>query len=148
MQKGIIICTDQETSNRINSDKRKEKSSHGRTSQLRGLLRQSLQDEIRASFPRTLGKYVREEKVGPLHEMIRKMTSMPARVYGLKGKGLIWEGMDADICIFNENEIMDQADYTDPMKRAKGLSYVILGGEVVVEDAVFNGTKNGKLYFA
>ena len=70
---------------------------------------------VRASFPRVLGKYVREEKVVPLHEMIRKITSMPARVYGLKGKGLIWEGMDADICIFDENEIMDQADYTDCM---------------------------------
>jgi N-acyl-D-aspartate/D-glutamate deacylase len=99
---------------------------------------------VRASFPRALGRYVREEKVVPLHEMIRKMTSMPARVYGLKGKGLIWEGMDADICIFDENEIMDQADYTDCMKRARGLSYVILGGDVVVEDAFFNGTRNGK----
>ena len=61
-------------------------------------------------------------------------------------KGLIWEGMDADICIFDENEIADQADYTDCMKRARGFSYVILGGDVVVEDAVFNGIRNGKFY--
>jgi len=72
-------------------------------------------------------------------------TSMPARVYGLKGKGLLWEGFDADICIFDPERIIDRAEYTKCHLRAEGLNYVILGGEVVVEDAVHNGKGNGKV---
>lgn len=77
--------------------------------------------------------------------MIRKMTSMPASVYGLKTKGLIWEGMDADICIFDDEKIIDRSEYTNCNKRSEGLNYVILGGEVVVENSVFNGIRKGKV---
>jgi len=100
---------------------------------------------VKGTFPRTLGRYVREKNILSLPEMIRKMTSMPARVYGLNTKGLLWEGMDADICIFDAGKIIDHSDFNDCNKRAEGLNYVILGGEIVVEDAVFNGTKKGKL---
>ena len=100
---------------------------------------------LRGSFPRVLGRYVRERKVTELHEMIRKMTSMPANVYGFKNKGLLAEGFDADICIFDCEKIIDCAEYTDCKKRAEGLNYVILGGEVVVENAVYNGKKMGKV---
>ncbi len=99
----------------------------------------------KGSFPRALGRYVREKKVVSLPEMIRKMTSMPARVYGLNTKGLIWEGMDADICIFDAEKIIDHSDFTNCDRRAEGLNYVILNGEIVVEDAVYNGKKEGRL---
>lgn len=100
---------------------------------------------LSASFPRALGKYVREEKVVGLCEMIRRMTSLPASVYGLKDKGVIAEGYDADICIFDPETIADRADYSDYTKKAIGLHYVIAGGEVVVENAVSNGKKCGKV---
>ena len=100
---------------------------------------------LRGTFPRVLGRYVREMGVTTLPEMIRKMTSMPARVYGLSGKGLIWENMDADICIFDENKIIDKADYDNCHARAEGLSYVLVGGHVVVRDAVSNGGRFGKV---
>lgn len=100
---------------------------------------------LRGTFPRVLGRYVRERGVTTLPEMIRKMTSMPAAVYGLQRKGLLWEGFDADICIFDPERIIDRADYTDCHQRAEGLNYVILGGEVVVEDAVYNGKRNGRV---
>lgn len=100
---------------------------------------------ISGSFTRALGKYVREEKVTTLPDMIRKMTSMPAAVYGLSGKGLIKEGFDADICIFDFDKIIDRSDYTDSTKKADGLNYVLVDGEIVAENAVFNGTKKGKL---
>ena len=100
---------------------------------------------LRGSFPRVLGRYVRERGVTPLYEMIRKITSMPASVYGLKTKGLLWEGMDADICIFDEEKIIDNAGFVECHKRADGLNYVILGGEVVVENAVYNGKRKGRL---
>lgn len=100
---------------------------------------------LRGSFPRVLGKYVREEKVTPLYDMIRKMTSLPATVYGLKGKGFILEGFDADICIFDSEKIIDNADYTACEKRADGLNFVLLNGEIVVENAVYNGKRMGKV---
>ena len=105
----------------------------------------SFHPRLKGSFPRVLGRYVREKKVVSLPEMIRKMTSMPARVYGLNTKGLIWEGMDADICIFDAEKIIDRSDFIDCIKRAEGLNYVVLGGEIVVKDAVHNGKKRGRL---
>ena len=99
----------------------------------------------KGTFPRVLGRYVREKGVTTLPEMIRKMTAMPAAVYGLKTKGLIWEGMDADICIFDADKIIDRSTYTDCVQRAEGLNYVLVGGEVVVVDAVANGKLKGKV---
>jgi len=99
---------------------------------------------LRGTFPRVLGRYVRERGVVPMHEMIRKITSMPAAVYGLNSKGLIKEGMDADICIFDENTIIDRAEYNAPTIGCTGLNYVIMGGEIVCEDGVHNGRLCGK----
>lgn len=99
---------------------------------------------LKATFPRFLGRYVRERGVVSLEEAIRKITSMPATVYGLPTKGLIREGFDADICIFDADKIIDKSEFTNCNIRCEGLNYVILGGEVVVEDAVHNGKKIGK----
>lgn len=100
---------------------------------------------LRGSFPRALGHYVRERGVVSLPEMIRKMTSLPARVYGLAGKGVLKEGFDADICIFDADVILDKADYTACHERAVGLNYVLLGGKLAAENAVYTGQRNGKL---
>ncbi len=100
---------------------------------------------LRGTFPRVLGRYVREQGVTTLPEMIRKITSMPAMVYGFTNKGLIHEGFDADICIFDADTIIDRADFTDCSKRAEGLNYVIVGGKVAAENAVSTGELGGKL---
>ena len=100
---------------------------------------------LRGTFPRVLGRYVRERGVTTLPEMIRKMTSMPAAVYELTGKGLLREGFDADICVFDPDRIIDRAEFVDCHGRAEGLNYVLLGGEVVVENAVYQGKKNGRV---
>ncbi len=100
---------------------------------------------LRATFPRVLGKYVRERKVTTLVEMIRKITAMPAAVYGLKHKGILTEGFDADICIFDENTIIDRASFADCTLRAEGLNYVLLAGQVVVENAVYNSKRLGRV---
>ncbi|MBR5307493.1 MAG: D-aminoacylase [Clostridia bacterium] len=101
---------------------------------------------LKATFPRVLGEYVRNRKVTTLHEMIRKMTLMPAAVYNLTGKGLLREGMDADICIFDADRIIDKATYQNCNERCEGLSFVIIDGKVAVKDAVFNGTMAGKIF--
>jgi len=100
---------------------------------------------LKASFPRAIGRYVREKGVVSLPEMIRKMTAMPAAVYDLRSKGLIWDGFDADLCIFDPDKLIDRSEFTDCQKRAEGLNYVLVAGEVVVENAVHNGKRNGKL---
>ncbi len=100
---------------------------------------------LRASFPRALGEYARARGIVSLPEMIRKITSMPARVYDLPAKGLIWENMDADICIFDENTIKDRATFSDVAARAEGLRYVLVNGKTVVRDAVSNGEKHGQV---
>ncbi len=100
---------------------------------------------LKATFPRVLGRYVREKKITTLPEMIRKMTSMPAHVYNLSGKGLIKEGYDADICIFDAEKIIDRSEFTDCVQKNEGLNYVLVAGEVVVEDAVHNGKRLGKV---
>ncbi len=97
------------------------------------------------TFPRVLGRFVREKGVTSLPEMIRKMTAMPAAVYGLKTKGLIWEGMDADICIFDPDKIIDRSTFTDCIQKAEGLNYVLVNGEVVAQNAVANGKLKGKV---
>jgi N-acyl-D-amino-acid deacylase len=100
---------------------------------------------LRASFPRAIAKYVRERGVVSLSEMIRKMTSLPAKVYDLASKGLIKIGYDADICIFDYERIQDKATFVDPTPRAEGLNYVIISGKVVCENAIYNGTRAAKL---
>ena len=105
---------------------------------------QSYHPRLRGTFPRVLGRYVRERKVTTLTEMIRKCTSMPASVYSLSEKGILREGFDADICIFDADRIIDRATFEACHERNEGLNYVILGGEMVVENGVYNGRKNGK----
>ena len=100
----------------------------------------------RTSFPRILGKYVREEKITSLPEMIRKMTNLPAHVYNLPGKGRIAPGYDADLCIFDPETIRETADYVDVFAPNIGIHYVLVGGKIVVEDGKYNGTTAAKLY--
>jgi N-acyl-D-aspartate/D-glutamate deacylase len=102
---------------------------------------------LRSSFPRTLGRYVRERGVVSLPEMIRKMTAMPCAVYGLKSKGLVWEGFDADLCIFDPETIIDRANYTNPHLHAEGLDYVIVGGKIAAENSIATGEKGGTMLY-
>ena len=97
-----------------------------------------------ASFPRVLGHYVRERKVVSFEEAIRKMTSMPAALYGLTGKGLIRAGYDADLCLLDPDTIIDAANYKDWNARCPGLKYVFVAGEPVVTDSVHDGRLLGK----
>ncbi len=102
---------------------------------------------LRGSFPRALGRYVREKGIVSLPEMIRKMTAMPAAVYGFKTKGLLREGFDADICIFDPETIIDRADFTNPHLHAEGLDYVIVGGKIAAVNAIATGEKGGTMLY-
>lgn len=85
------------------------------------------------TFPRVIGHYVRDENKMEFFDAIYKMTLMPAKRLKLKRKGIIKEGYDADITIFNFDTIIDKATFQDPQLRPEGIDYVILNGKIAVE---------------
>ncbi|MGD8539554.1 MAG: D-aminoacylase [Candidatus Aminicenantes bacterium] len=97
------------------------------------------------SFPRFLGKYVREEKLVPLPEAIKKMTSMPARKMGLKKRGTLSKGSYADIVVFDPDTVTDLATYTEPSQYPKGIDYVIVNGKFVIDRGEHTGELPGKI---
>ncbi len=97
------------------------------------------------TFPRVLGKYVREEKIRPAEEMIRKMTSFPAARFGFEKRGLIREGYFADIVIFDEDAIEDRATWVDPHQYPAGIAYVIVNGQVAVDHNQHSGKLAGRI---
>ena len=95
------------------------------------------------AFPRVLGRYVRLNKHLDLITAIKKMTSMPAERLGLKTKGRIKEGYDADITIFNSDTIIDNATFQNPTKPPIGVEYVLVNGIEVVEKSKLTGNLAG-----
>jgi N-acyl-D-amino-acid deacylase len=93
---------------------------------------------------RVLAKYVREEKVISLEEAIRRMTSLPAQKFQLKDRGLIKEGMAADIVIFNEKEVKDVSTFTKPHAYSTGFHFVIVNGVLTVENEKHLGVRAGR----
>jgi N-acyl-D-amino-acid deacylase len=85
------------------------------------------------AFPRVLSHYVREEGTLSLQEAVRKMTSMPAQRIGIKDRGLLRKGFKADIVLFDSASIRDEATFTNPHKFPKGIDYIIVNGQIVVE---------------
>jgi len=95
------------------------------------------------TFPRILGRSVREQGIITLEEAIRKMTGMAAQVYGLKGKGLLMPGMDADLVIFDPVTIVDRADYANPFQPNKGIGGVCVAGQLVFDGGAATGALPG-----
>ena len=97
------------------------------------------------TFPRILGRYVREMGVLTLEEAIRKMTSMSADEIGQPERGRIANGMMADITIFDADRIIDRADYVDPHRYSVGIHHVIINGVPVILDGSVTGAKPGQV---
>lgn len=85
------------------------------------------------TFPRVLGRYVRELRVLTLPEAVRKMTSMNAEKIGLRERGLIREGSHADLTVFDSDRVIDRATFQEPHQYAEGIEYVVVGGKVILE---------------
>lgn len=98
-----------------------------------------------STFPRVLGHYVREKATLPLQTAIHKMTGLPAYRMGLDDRGLIKEGYFADITIFDANKIIDKATFYEPHQYPEGISYVIVNGQVVLEQGVYHDVRPGKV---
>lgn len=96
---------------------------------------------------RVLRRYVRDKGIISLEEAIRRMTSLPAQKFGLNDRGLLREGYAADILIFNENEVQDLSTYDKPHAFSTGFKYVIINGQLVVDNEKHLGTRSGKAIY-
>jgi len=97
------------------------------------------------TFPRVLGHYVREKKLIGLSEAIRRMTSLPARTFGMIERGRIAEGYHADLVLFNSASILDQATYDEPMQPPLGVKVVVVNGEIALLDGEVTGVGSGRM---
>jgi dihydroorotase/N-acyl-D-amino-acid deacylase len=97
------------------------------------------------TYPRVLGKYVRDERVLTLEDAIRKMTSAPAARLSIRDRGLLREGYRADVVIFDPRTISDRATYENPHQLSVGVQYVFVNGTPVVVDGKHTGAKPGQI---
>jgi N-acyl-D-amino-acid deacylase len=93
---------------------------------------------------RVLGHYVREAKVLTLSEAVRKMTSLPASILGLKDRGQIKEGFAADIAVFDPAKVAETNSFDQPKSYAAGVPYVLVNGVVVIDKGQHTGARPGK----
>jgi N-acyl-D-aspartate/D-glutamate deacylase len=97
------------------------------------------------TFPRKIGRYVRERGVVALTHAIRSMTSLPAAVFGLEGRGALREGAVADIVVFDFDQIAERATYRDPHQLPEGVVHVLVGGTPAVRDGKPTGALAGQV---
>ena len=97
------------------------------------------------TFARILGHYVRERSVITLEEAVKKMSSQSARRLGIHDRGLITEGYFADVAVFDAEEIIDRASFEQPHQYATGMKFVLVNGEVVVENGAHTGRRPGRI---
>ena len=97
-----------------------------------------------AIFSRVLGKYVRDEKVLTLPEAVRRLSGFPAANLGLDHRGLLQEGMYADVVVFDPAKISDRATFQKPHQYAVGMKHVFVSGVQVIKNGEHTGAKPGR----
>lgn len=99
------------------------------------------------NHPRLIARYVRELKVLTLPEAIRKMTSWAATRMRIQGRGVIKQGAWADVVIFDYDKIQDNATFQKPLLSPTGIDYVLVNGQVVIENGKHTGVRPGKVIY-
>ena len=99
------------------------------------------------TFPRVIAHFVRERGIISLEEAVKKMTSLPAQTLRLNNRGIIREGLYADLTIFDRNTFADKATFPNPHQYSQGLMYVIVNGELVVEKGKHTGGLPGMVLY-
>jgi len=97
------------------------------------------------TFPRILGKYVREEKVLTLEDAIRKFTALPAQRMRLTDRGVLKAGMWADVVVFDPATVRDRATFDNPNQLSEGMEYVLVNGVPVIDQGKMTGALPGKV---
>jgi hypothetical protein len=99
------------------------------------------------TFPRVLGRYVREQQVLTWEDAVRKMTGLPAATIGLVDRGLLAAGMAADVSVFDPRTVADHATFEDPMRPSEGIRFVLINGHIAVSDGKPTGEHPGRALF-
>ncbi|HEX3384374.1 MAG TPA: D-aminoacylase [Mucilaginibacter sp.] len=97
------------------------------------------------SNARVLSMYVREKHLITLEDAVRKMTSLPAQKFRLTGRGLLQPGMFADVVVFDPNTVKDESTFEHPHAYSAGFKYVLVNGQLTVDNFKHNGTRNGAI---
>lgn len=100
------------------------------------------------TFPRVLGRYVREKNVVSLEDAVRKMTSLPAQILSLRDRGILLPGNYADIVVFDPDTVIDRSDYVPPSSTKlfpEGILHLVVNGEVTLFDKEHTGARAGKV---
>ena len=105
---------------------------------------QSAHPRAYGTFPRILGHYARDLKLFPLEFAIRKMTSLAAQRVGLTNRGLLRQGMYADVTVFNPATVIDRATFEQPHQTSVGIEYVIVNGKVVLKKGQLTSARPGR----
>ena len=96
------------------------------------------------TFPYVLGQFVREEGLLRLEEAVRKMTGMPAQRLGLRDRGILLDGMKADIVVFDPDRVRAAATFVEPKQFPEGIDYVVVNGSLVIDGGVHTGALPGR----
>jgi N-acyl-D-amino-acid deacylase len=97
------------------------------------------------TYPRILGRYVREQRTLALEEAVRKMTSQAALAFGFAGVGLVRQAFRANLVVFDPRTVADRATFADPVQFPVGVRDVIVGGTPAVRDGAVTGARSGKI---
>jgi N-acyl-D-amino-acid deacylase len=97
------------------------------------------------TFPRVLGHYARDVGLFSLETAVHKMTGLTAKTFGLKDRGLIRNGMAADITLFDARTVTDAATFESPIRPAPGIEAVIVNGELAWRDGRSTGARTGQV---
>jgi N-acyl-D-amino-acid deacylase len=97
------------------------------------------------TFPRVLGRYVRERNVLTLQDAVHRMTGLSAQQFGLEQRGRIAVGNFADICVFDPRTVLDAATYEQPAQHAVGICYVLVNGHVALDMGRLTGSRVGRV---
>jgi N-acyl-D-amino-acid deacylase len=97
------------------------------------------------TFPRALGKYVRDEKILSFADMLKKFTSEPAKKFGFAGRGMLKPGYFADVVVLDRKRIADRATFKDPHQYPVGIQHVLVNGQPVIHNTEHTGQLPGKI---
>lgn len=97
------------------------------------------------TFPRVFGRYVRQRHVFDAGEAVRRMTSLPAELFGLRDRGVVAPGMHADLVVFDPDRVRDRATYEQPFVAPEGIRDVFVNGRAVLRDARMTGARPGRV---
>ena len=99
------------------------------------------------TFPRVLGRYVRERGLMTLEEAVRKMSGATAKRLGFFDRGLLREGFMADVVVFDPERVIDRATFSRPHQYAEGIEYVVVNGVMVVDGGKHTGARPGRILY-